>query len=303
MAIKTTNNIFKTFFAEARYYLRGVYVRFIEDDILFLASGIAFNIIFCLIPLLLLFSSLIGSLLNSTQIATENIQELVAKALPNRPYASEVSLFAGRIIHDLVEFRKSMGMIGLLVLIYTSTSLFSAVRSALHRIYRIASTRSILIAQVKDVLLVFALGILFLLLTVFHWLYAFINEFSSELFRRTGAPFFTGLPEYIPVITTFLLLVLIAFIAYRFIPFSGTTTRSSLIAALMTTILWEASGFLFSWYLETFHPFNALYGTYAFILVTMVWIYYSSVVFVVGGAIGVLWRERREGDGAEFTRA
>jgi membrane protein len=293
--------IFKKFLAELWYYFHGVFVRFIEDDILFLASGIAFNIIFCLIPLLLLFSSLIGSVLNSTQIASENIQEIIAKALPNRPYALEVIHIAGRIMHDLVTFRKSMGMIGLLILIYTSTSLFSAVRSALHRIYRIASTHSILIAQLKDILLVFALGILFLLLTVFHWLYSLINEFSSELFRRTGAPFFIGLPEYIPEVTTFLLLVAIAFIAYRFIPFYGTTTRSSLVAALTTTMLWEIASFLFSWYLEAYHPFTALYGTYAFILVTMVWIYYSSVVFVVGGAIGGLYRERREEKNSEIV--
>lgn len=298
---RTMKNIFKPFFSGARYYLYGIYVRFIEDDILFLASGIAFNIIFCLIPLLLLFSSLIGSVLNlasqqagSTQIVTENIQEIISKALPNRPYASEVSHLAGRIIHDLVEFRKSMGIIGLLVLIYTSTSLFSSVRSALHKIYHIASSHSILIAQLKDILLVFALGILFLLLTVFRWLYSLISEFSSELFHRSSVPFLIGVPEYIPAITTFALLVLIAFIAYRFIPFYGTTTHSSLIAALTTTMLWEVASYLFSWYLETFHPFNALYGTYAFILVTMVWIYYSSVVFVVGGAIGEMWRERQE---------
>ncbi len=296
-------NILQTFFAGLRYYLHGVFVRFIEDDILFLASGIAFNIIFCLIPLLLLFSSLIGSLLNSTQIASENIQEIIAKTLPHRSYALEVGRFAERIMHDLVMFRKSIGIIGLLALIYTSTSLFSAVRSALHKIYRIASTHSILIAQLKDILLVFVLGILFLLLTVFHWLYSLINQFSSDLFRQTGAPFFIGLPEYIPVITTFILLAVIAFIAYRFIPFYGTTTRSSFVAALTTTILWEAASFLFSWYLETYHPFNALYGTYAFILVTMVWIYYSSVVFVVGGAIGGLYRERHETGNAALIAA
>ncbi len=298
--VHTVKNFFKKLFAETYYYLQGVYVRFIEDDILFLASGIAFNIILCLIPLLLLFSSLIGSLLNSTQIATANIQELVAKALPNRPYASEVGHFAGRIIHDLVAFRKSMGIFGVIVLIYTSTSLFSAVRSALHRIYRINSTHSILIAQVKDILLVLALGILFILLTVLQWVYSFINQYSSELFRQTGEPFFIGLPEFIPAITTFALLIIIAFIAYRFIPFYGTTVRSSLVAALTTTILWETASYLFSWYLETFHPFNELYGTYAFILVTMVWIYYSSVVFVVGGAIGGLYRERHEADDAEI---
>jgi membrane protein len=85
-----------------------------------------------------------------------------------------------------------------------------------------------------------------------------------------------------------------AFLAYRFIPFYGTTTRSSIISAIATTVLWKSAGFLFALYFATFKPFNKIYGAYAFILVAMLWVYFSSIVFILGGAIGGLYRERKE---------
>jgi len=38
---------------------------------------------------------------------------------------------------------------------------------------------------------------------------------------------------------------------------------------------------------------NRIYGTYALIVVVAFWIYYSSILFLVGAEIGQLYRERR----------
>jgi membrane protein len=269
-------------------------VRFIEDDVLFLASGIAFNVLLCIIPLLLLVSALLGVVLNSSDMAMQNIEKFLTKALPNQSQAVAIKDLTFRIINDLVEFRQSMGVFGAIVLLYTSTSLFSSVRSALHRIYHITTTAGVFLSQVKDLILVLALGWLFISINTLNWLYTLISRYSFEMFGSNFAAMQGAIPDFLARLTSFILTVLMAFLAYRFIPFYGTTTRSSLLSAIATTILWKIAGFLFALYLTTFQPFRKVYGAYAFILVAMVWVYCSSIVFILGAAIGGLYRERKE---------
>ncbi len=285
---------FRNFWDATRYYTHGLVHRFVEDDILFLASGIAFNVLLCIIPLLLLISAFLGSLLNSSDIAMQDIDKFLSKALPNQSQAIGIKNLTFRIINDMVEFRKSMGVFGAIVLIYTSTSLFSSVRSALHRIYRITTTTGLFLSQMKDLILVLALGWLFISINALNWMYSLISKYSLEMFGPNFVALQTALPDFLAQFTSFVLTILMAFLAYRFIPFYGTTTRSSIISAIATTVLWKTAGFLFALYFATFKPFNKIYGAYAFILVAMLWVYFSSIVFILGGAIGGLYRERKE---------
>ena len=173
---KKVSYFFRNFWDATRYYSHGLMVRFIEDDVLFLASGIAFNVLLCIIPLLLLVSALLGVVLNSSDMAMQNIEKFLTKALPNQSQAIAIKNLTFRIINDLVEFRQSMGVFGAIVLIYTSTSLFSSVRSALHRIYHITSTTGIFLSQLKDLILVLALGWLFISINTLNWLYTLISR-------------------------------------------------------------------------------------------------------------------------------
>jgi len=286
--------LMRNFWDATRYYSRGLMARFVEDDVLFLASGIAFNVLLCIIPLLLLVSSLLGIFLKSSDIAMENIDKFLTKALPNQAQAVAIKDLTFRIISDFVEFRRSLGVFGAIVLIYTSSSLFSAVRSALHRVYRVTTTTGIFVSQLKDLILVLALGWLFISINTLNGLYTLISRYSAEMFGPNFMFLQTAVPDFLARLTSFLLTVLMAFLAFRFIPFYGTTTRTSIVAAVSTTILWKAAGFVFAWYLTTFQPFRKVYGAYAFILVAMVWVYCSSIVFILGAALGGLYKERIE---------
>ncbi|HTR80739.1 MAG TPA: YihY/virulence factor BrkB family protein [Bacteroidota bacterium] len=291
---KKVSYVVRNFWDATRYYSRGLIARFVEDDVLFLASGIAFNVLLCIIPLLLLASSLLGIFLNSSDMAMANIDKFLTKALPNQAQAVAIKDLAFRIINDFVEFRRSLGVFGAIVLIYTSSSLFSSVRSALHRIHHVTTTTGIFISQLKDVILVLALGWLFISINTLNWLYTLISRYSAEMFGPNFAALQSTLPDFLARLTSFILTVLMAFLAYRFVPFYGTTTKISLISAVATTVLWKLVGYLFALYLTTFQPFRKVYGAYAFMFIAMVWVYFSCIVFVLGAAVGGLYKERKE---------
>ncbi len=45
-------------------------------------------------------------------------------------------------------------------------------------------------------------------------------------------------------------------------------------------------------YLTSFSAIATVYGPYAFLLVLLIWIYYSSLIFVFGGIVGQVYWER-----------
>src|SRR5262245_34448845 len=56
-------------------------LRFDRDDGMFLASGLAFNVILCLLPFLLILASLWGYFLESSQQAQQDVLAFVTQAL------------------------------------------------------------------------------------------------------------------------------------------------------------------------------------------------------------------------------
>jgi membrane protein len=67
-----------------------------------------------------------------------------------------------------------------------------------------------------------------------------------------------------------------------------------MVSAFWAALLWEAAKQLFGYYLYHFSSFGKIYGTYALVVVVAFWIYFSSVVFIVGAEIGKLFQERLE---------
>ena len=72
------------------YYFDGIYDRSKEEDLPFLASGIAFNSLLWLIPYLLLLTSLFGVVLNSSDAAFRSINELLDSVFPPQSYALKI---------------------------------------------------------------------------------------------------------------------------------------------------------------------------------------------------------------------
>lgn len=281
------------FLGSAWYYLKGIVLRMRAEEGLLLASGIAFNAVLCSIPLLLLFTSLLGSFLHSSDLAVEWVDGLVATAFRGQPYAETIKSTLKQIIGEIIGNRTSYGLVAAGVLVWTGTSLFSSVRSALHRVFRIESTKNLFVSLLEDIVWVFVIGVLFITLNLVSWVYRIFEALISRIpgIQKIDFSFLEGT---VPVIVTVVLTFLTFFAIYRFITDESPTTPVALRAAFTTTLLWETAARLFAWYLAEFHSFRAVYGTYAFLFVLLVWIYYSSVVFIVGGVVGQLYRERKE---------
>ena len=64
------------------------------------------------------------------------------------------------------------------------------------------------------------------------------------------------------------------------------------MGAFWAALLWEIAKQVFGFYLHNFSGLGKIYGAYALIVVVAFWVYYSSIVFIVGAEIARLYADR-----------
>ena len=181
-----------------------------------MASGIAFNCVLCLIPLLLLLTSILGIFLNSSELANSKIEEVLSAAFPPQPYAQNIKSTISQVISDIIRYRTSFGLFAVGVLMWTATSLFSAMRSVLNRIYRMKSSKLVILTILEDILWVIIVGILFLATVLALWVSSFIESLLKELFP-TQVINFGFFDHLIPFGLSLVLALVMFYILYRLV--------------------------------------------------------------------------------------
>ncbi len=273
------------------YYLRSTAQKAVQDDILFLASGIAFNSILTLIPLLLLSASALGAVLNSSTEAMNRLHELLAEVFPPQPYAANIRETILKVVSDIVAYRRSLGLFGAGVLVFTATSLFDAVRTVLHRVYRLERTRGLLISFIHDIGFVSLVFLLFVSLNLVTWALSIAEHLALENPQVAGLGL-EKVTRYMPTGMVLLVAALMYYVVYRFIPDTRPPRMAGIISTATTSLLWVVSGKIFALYLAHFSAIGRIYGPYAFLLVLLFWVYYSSLIFVIGAMVGQVYWER-----------
>ena len=116
------------------FAVRGACSKFVANDGLFLSAGLAFFFLVTMIPLAMVGVSIIGFVMSSEQAATAIVDQL-ARNFP--VYRREIRTVLLRI----VETRAVSGGLGTVILVMSSTPLFSSARLVLHRMLGIRTAR------------------------------------------------------------------------------------------------------------------------------------------------------------------
>lgn len=106
--------------------------------------------------------------------------------------------------------------------------------------------------------------------------------------------FKTGIFEHVVFsLISFVVIFLVFSILYVSVPVRKLGRKATFFSSLWAAILWETAKQGFGFYLHHFTTFGRIYGTYAIVVVVAFWIYYSSIVFIIGAEIGRLYSERK----------
>jgi membrane protein len=257
--------------------IRDAFSRFFGNDGFFLAAGLAFVFLICLIPLAVLGVSIAGFVLSTEQAARELVGQL-ARYFPVHP--TEIS----RALLRIVGTRKLSGLVGTVVLVLFSTWLFSAARLVMHRMLDIPGGRNPLRNLVVDAGLVVLLAVLMFGVAAMTW---GANWFRSSIWGSRWAP--GRWVEGVSVATSAIML----YLGYLYVPYRPVRVRAALAGAAVTSLLWEGARQLFLIYVRRFAFYDQIYGPLGVLAAFVMFVYYSAVVWVFGAAYVAAVDDRR----------
>lgn len=271
------------------YFIR-IVERMEQNHIFLSAAGLSFNVLLCFIPLVLLVFYALGFYLGTEDaIATvdRSIQDLGLF-----PYEREQ--LRGMVIDLIREFvggSQLAGLIGALGLIWTSSALFGALRTVLGRIFHVEDTRSIFASKLRDFAMLSVVGIAVILVTVFMYGVSMIKGLGQRVFglELESIIFNDVLNALIPFVLSFLLFLIV----FTIVPDKRQRFRVVLIASSIAALLWGLAKFAFSYYLQHLWKIGMIYGPYAVLVATALWVYYSSLTLLFAAEVGQMYDERR----------
>lgn len=278
----------KSFFV---YYYTGL-VRRIEDHHVFLfGAGLAFSIFICIIPFVLIIFAVLGNILDSTSVQFQ-INTLIETIIPYSRYSEFVKNIIFNRINEVIAYKNIAGIIGGFGLLFAASSLFSSMRTVLNKVYGVEIDVNIFIAKLRDFALVLMVIIIFFVSTLamptLDLLRQKAGEWTAIEFLSSGvfSHFIFSLISLSIIFMTFTVL-------YFTVPLRKLGRKATFMSAMWAAILWEAAKQLFGYYIYNFGAYNKIYGAYALVVVVAFWIYYSSVVFIIGAEIGHMYYERK----------
>jgi len=273
---------------DTRNFVRRVYEGAMEDNVSFLASGLTFDALLAAIPLGLLILSLIGHLLSVGAGSQQmDLQQYLGRMLPARPSGgSDPFAPVIALAENVVRTRGTLGLLGVPLFIWFSTRLFGSLRAALCEVFDSPETRSWLTGKLYDVALVLATGLLFVANTAF-------SEGVAVLMRRSGA--FSFLEYFAAQIVAFAFLVALFAMIFKYAPAHGVRWDTAVVAGLTCSVGVEAAKQVLSFYFLNFVRADRLVSdaTLGAIILFVGWVYYMTLVFLIGGQVAQVYEFRR----------
>jgi membrane protein len=263
-----------------------------EDDGWALASHVALSALLALFPFLIVLTALAG-FVGSKDVA-DNVAELLLQAWPK-----EVAGPLAREIHNVLgTTRGGVLTIGVILAIYFASSGVDSLRIALNRAYNVVETRSWWLLKLESIAYVLVAAIALLALGFLIVLAPLV--FATGVLDAPGQLLQQQLFTYARYAIAAVVFVIALVVAHKWLPGGRRAFRDIAPGIVVTLILWLVCGIYFGRYLAEFATnYVTTYAGLASAMIALVFLYWSSTMFVYGGELNAVILEERERRKAE----
>ena len=287
-------------------YLRRTLYAAGEVNIPFLASALTFDALLAGIPFLLLVLIGLSMLVQGPSgVATHDLTRAVDRFLPPRVGIAgrDPSEVIRTLLGRIAEHRSRLSLYAAPLFIWFSTRLFASARTALNRIYRVATPPAkprhflvgFLVAKAWDMVMVGATLLLFLLYILLSTRLGAAIAWGRGQADVTTAPLVAYLGRFAGVLLTFSGALAVFLLVYRFGATRLLRWRTALVAATFAALAFEVARRAFGVYLLSLasNSSASVYANLGAVFLFVLWVYYAALVFLLGGVVAETWSERR----------
>ncbi len=235
------------------------------------AAAVAYYGLLAIFPLLLFLVSL-GSVVLSRSEVRDALNEFLIRAIP----VPEVLDFVQVTIGDTLARRGTVGVISLVVLLWSASSLFANLEMSLNKIWNVPR-RVVWHRRLLGILAVMILAGLFIVVI-------FLSTLEA-LPVLNGISVFDSLDLWI----TFFAATLFFWLIYRWLPNAKIPAAPSLAGGALAGIAWVIAQAVFRWYLTSgLSNLGAVYGTLASLIGFTLWAFVTGTILYVGAVFGAV---------------
>ncbi|MGB6160468.1 MAG: YihY/virulence factor BrkB family protein [Acidobacteriaceae bacterium] len=257
----------------------------IRTDVVDVAAGLAFWSMLSMVPLLMAVAALLSVLRMPGLLA--QLLGVLAMLVPADSLAMVETMVGG-----LLAPHRGMLSFGILIYIWSTTSGFTALITALNVAYDVTTTRSWLRDRLQGLILACTSGGL---LTVS--LLALLAGPDFGHFLGTVVPVPASLERMWPMIrvaTVFVAFVVALELVYFLAPNRRQRFTSTLPGAVVAIGLWFVGSAGLAFYLNHFAHYSRLYGGMGAVIGLMFWIYLTALAILIGGEVNAELAKRRD---------
>ncbi len=255
----------------ARFFGKGIFEGYITAR----ASSIAFSFFLAIFPMILVFFTVIPFIpIENFQITLINLIDSIT------PNSTEVII--NQTLSDIIERpRRGLLSITFVLTLFFATNGFSSIIEAFNNTYHSIETRSWVKQKIIALLMFFIVSIIIILAII---LLTTGTAFIEFLYAKDllNSSFQGSLLEGV----RWLLLLAMFFFTISFIyylaPAKASKFRFISAGSTLATILALIASLGFNYYVQNFSSYNALYGSIGTLLIVLMWIYFNSIILLIG---------------------
>lgn len=250
------------------------------------AAGIAYRVLFSLVPLSIILVAISGIVLQNNSLRDQLIEEIVSTL----PLSESGSEDVTRQIEKLASPATALGLVGLLVFTWAATGMMAALRAGLEVAMHVRRGRPPVRGKLVDLVLIVGAGVLMLVVVflnlaqsvVFGWIEVPLDSLGLdgsllEQGIRTGAPL---------LVTTAVVLLL-----YRFVPARSLRIGDALAGAIVTALLLLAISLVSGMIFERVRSLSVsvVYASLTSALVFLYSVYLAASALLLGAEVAAAW--------------
>ena len=240
------------------------------------AAAITYYALFSLIPLTLAIMFILGTFAGS-----DALEARLSLAVNSLVPVSEETL--DDTLSVLSRTRAVAGVLGLVGLLWVSTTVFGAMRKGVNTLWGIQRPRRFFHEKLLDFAFTAGAGLLMVVPLALTAGVGVLSEFTAAL--QSGNPDSDWLVQVLlNALSPFISFAVFLFI-YRYLPNTEVTFRDIWAGALMATAAFEGWKAVFLWYTRSFPVYDSVYGPVGALVALLTWIYISANILLVGSLV------------------
>ncbi|MCH7576292.1 MAG: YihY/virulence factor BrkB family protein [Chloroflexi bacterium] len=174
-----------------------------------------------------------------------------------------------------------LGVIGLVMVAYSASVLFGAVRRSLNFVWGVDAQRPLVQQKLIDLAMLLGLALLLLASVAATAALQTVREMNSGPISSSGGIFWSLLPFAAPWAVTFLLYLF----TFRFVPNARNRFRDVWLGAALAATAFEVLKYGYAIYVANFGHYDVVYGALGGILLFMFFTYLVAYTFLLGAEV------------------